>query len=385
MAKYSVGGFVFLIISTIFFLIGGLGYKQDIVQDLGIFFGIILVLIAWLLNERRIVLPPYFFVYMGVVALVGWDIMTRGNSFYSPKFFSLMLGGGFFWLAFFWSVKGRASAIIKTSFYSFLVLLGYLFFAGNLFYEYLIFDKSHFSLSILQPLSLEHKHIGVLWSLVLVALAPILNKNKKLPWYIVFTIVLGLVAIIISYARSAYLGVFVGLLTIYRDKLKGFDLKNVYLKIFLLLTVLMIGMITLYKPIRSFNFYTPAVLSLVRLPFGAGVGRFKEVTSFYSYIYRSTDFITTSSHNLFLELIYGLGWMGFAFLFWFILSCKTILVKNNSGIVFGALFLATSAIFMVDPGYAIPTLYWLWVSFLGLAQGLIKEEQTNDLQRNRKC
>lgn len=370
MKKLWVGGIIFLELVTIFFFIGGIGYRQVIAQDMGVFAGLFLFILALVLNQGKLKLPPYFWLYMGFATLVGWDVITRGNPFYSPKFFSLMVGGGFFWTAFYLMGRGKYREVINQYFPISLLVLGYVFFVGYVWMKSIGYDLEYFSFSILYPLSREHHHIGVYWSLVLLTLLPFLPRDNKYPWYMVVTILLGAYLVIISQARSALLALLVGTGIYFKDRLLDFQDKNKNVRIFILMVIAAILLISVYKPVRLMHFFTPGILTLERLPLGIGVGKFREASGFYAYKFESIDFITTSSHNLFMEMIAGLGWLGFIFLVWFILVSKTLFYKKDSrSKVSMVLFLSLSAVFVVDPGYTIPTLYWLWMSLLGVVQG----------------
>jgi type III secretory pathway component EscS len=375
MKQLQLGGVIFLEIVGVLFLIGGIGYRQMIVQDMGVFAGLILLILALILNQGKMKVPPTFWLYMGFATLVGWDVMTRGNPFYSPKFFSLMVGGGFFWTAFYLMGRGKYREVIKQYFPLMILLLGYVFFGGYLILKGMGYEREYFSFSILYPLSLEHHHIGVYWSLALLTLLPFLPRDNKYPWYMVLSIVLGGYLVLISQARSAILALIVGVAIYYWERVKDLQDKNKNVRIVLLMLVAAILLMSIYKPIRLMHFFTPGILTLERLPMGIGVGKFKEASGYFAYKYQSVDFITTSTHNLFMEMIAGLGWLGFIFLSWFGLACTSLMVKRGRRVeMTSVLFLALSAVFVVDPGYSIPTLYWLWMSLLGVSQGSSWEE-----------
>lgn len=368
MGKLGYGGIIFISLFSIFLLVGGIGFRQVIVQDWGVFAGLLLAIIAAVVSKTKLNTPPYFWVYFGFSALVGLDIMMRGSPYYSPKFFSLLLGGSFFYLSFYWISRGKYRLLL-TKYLPFILFgLGYLFVLGTIWYKNGGYNIGHFTFSMIVPMTFEHQHIGVYWSLLLLILLHNPPRNRKYPWYFVITLFLGIYLITISGARSAFLGILVGVMVYYKDILFR---QREGLKIPKLLVLLSIGAmlaISIYKPVRSINYAVPALLTLRDVPLGFGVGKFRETSSFYSYLYQSTDYISTGTSNLYLEFIAGLGWLGMIFILWWIISAKNILSLTKGRDIYVSLFFAISAIFLVDPVYLVPTFYWLWMALLGLIQ-----------------
>ncbi len=367
MGKEALIGGIFLGLTAISFFMGGTGYRYMVVQDMGIVAGAMLGLLAWIYNKYQLRLPPYFWLYMGLAALVGWDVMTRANPFTSPQFFSMVVSGGLFWVAFY--TVGR-SLVIQRYYLSILLGLGWCFFGLLVLNMGGVLDKYQLYFGMIQPLTAEHHHLGVYWALLLIPVLSQLFEKRVYSWQLMVPAGLGIYLMIMSQARSAFLGLIVGMIAYYYQELKSAkSLERTAMKLAVVAAGLAIVGISVYKPIRSFYFYTPAVLNLLRQPFGSGMGQFEKVSSYYAYLYESGDFVTSSAHNLLLEMTTGLGWVGIIFGVWMVLSVRVALrAKPKGRDPFLAMYLALAAIFMVDPAYQIPTMYWVWMSTLGISQ-----------------
>lgn len=352
-----------------------------VAQDLGVLAGILLVLLAWWMNKKRLCLPPHFWLYIGFATLVGFDVMTRGNPFTSPQFFSMLVSGSLFWTAFYMVGNGSDGIFVKKNLPYMLAMLGYGFLGGFLLNQGGYFEKYRLFFGFIQPITKEHMHLGVFWGILMVIIIPIVLKENRMPWYKVITVVIGVYLMIISQARSSFLGLMVGMLTYYYELLMAKTSQAKVVRVILLTTILVMVGISIYKPIRSFYFITPAVLNILREPLGSGIGQFEKVSAHYAYLYESGDFVTSRTHNLFLEMFIGLGWLGVFYVIWFGLSLVSCVKQKPGGRnLYLALFLAISAVFMVDPAYGIPTMGWIWMSVLGLAQSDEGKVEKADLQ-----
>lgn len=374
-------GTLFLIVSTIFFLIGGMGYRANVVQDFGILAGIIISFLAWGMNSWKLMIPKYFWLYMFFVAIIGWDVMTRGISFDSPKFFSLLFAGGLFWLAFYMVSMSRYGKEMLHSVHNYLLGLGWMYYLGFEWFKNSAIDKSDFTFGFIQVLTFEHNHLGVFWAILLASL--IMNKSVSKPytWYRVMSFVLGGYLIAISQARSAYLLVLVAMVTYYRNEIFGKKLQRL-VSLISIVGITSIILISVNKPVRLLNFYTPAILAIKQFPLGFGIGNFREASAFYAYLYGTADYVTTLAHNLFFEMTVGVGIIGFVYWVWYILAARQYFedAKVKGKNYFMVMFIAISVLFMVDPGYVIPTLYWFWMAFLGMGQARFRLGGEDDLQ-----
>ncbi|OGM59246.1 hypothetical protein A3A75_03925 [Candidatus Woesebacteria bacterium RIFCSPLOWO2_01_FULL_39_10] len=112
-------------------------------------------------------------------------------------------------------------------------------------------------------------------------------------------------------------------------------------------------------------------MGLIKNPFGIGVGNFVYTS------YANKDFISGLNsfsfyaHNIFLEVISGMGILGLSFIFWFIKVFTKVMNSSNSRIIFTAIFLVLTVNFMFDITYFNPTMMWLWFISLGLAQNKV--------------
>jgi hypothetical protein len=115
-------------------------------------------------------------------------------------------------------------------------------------------------------------------------------------------------------------------------------------------------------------YFVQSVSGFFKFNYGLGLGNFG-ILSFMSNgggsILKS---YSSYAHNIFLEMVSGIGVYSIIFFYWFYKVAKSLLNKNKSQYLFKALFLALTVNFMFDYTYFIPAMLYLWFAFLGISQ-----------------
>lgn len=353
-----------LLLAGMILLLGGLGVETLFVQLFGVLAGL-LILNLTALQGKRIKLPRSIFLYaLFLLVFIINSFVISVDTKKSLEVFSLFLGGGLFWIAFY-NLKSQLSP----RFAKLTVFLGVVF-AGLYIYN------SYLSTDIIRRLSLytqsnairNHNHLGDLWALGLIVSAYYLSKKpKNLLYWAIWP--LGLYLIVQSQSRAAIVALVSGILFL------GFKSGAIekYKKIFYGILLIAVGLflyLGIQKPVLfSRPYFVQALFGFIRNPQGVGMGNFGVISSNPENQILGLSGFSYVAHNIVLEILTGVGIMGFIFVFWL----YRVLVglwkqKGKEGIVYSALFIALTANFFFDSTYFIPTLLWLWFAFLGLAR-----------------
>jgi hypothetical protein len=74
------------------------------------------------------------------------------------------------------------------------------------------------------------------------------------------------------------------------------------------------------------------------------------------------------AHNIALEVLSGLGILGFVFVYWLYKVLSDLWSdKSKKNILYKSVFFALTVNFLFDSTYFIPTMLWLWFTTLGLS------------------
>lgn len=349
--------FIVLFGSLTFFM--GLGFNSIFYIELSLVLGIIFLTPIYFL--RRINYPEGFteykiFILIGIVSLA-WSIDPKRSTYY----IILFLAGGVFWLLFF-NLKKEVGFYLGK-----LIILVGIMFATSYFYDFITGVIKYNSLSLYLPVGLgrNHNHIGDFWILPSLIILDKLTSKSKVLWYL-FLIPATLYILTISYSRSAYLALVTAGLYLLNAKTE-FPKKKLFTFVIVAASLLLF----LYSGLRkSVLFSRPYLEQVVQEisdnSYGVGLGNFG-IISLRSV--SSPDLYSAYTHNIFLEMIIGLGVYGFVFVYWFWKVAKNIFWgKGKSDYLFKALWLALTVNFIFDYTYFIPTMLFLWFALLGLAQ-----------------
>ena len=355
--------FILFLIGVLLFF-GGLGVEVEMVQYVGALVGVLLVILTWLL-KRKVHFPPFIILYsLFLILFLINSFVISVDTKKSLEVFSLFLGGGLFWLAFY-----NLRKEFRPTFDKLIVLLGIVF--GILFiYSHYFGEAQAKPWSLYLPYSayLNHNNIGDLWSVVLtIVVFYILKKPKN--YFVWFLVPLGIYLLAMSQSRAAYVAFAVGV--IYLGQAGGWLEK--YKKIFILFifTAAALFLFTGFYKTTLFTrqYYLQGILGFFHNPQGVGVGNFGVISSDPENILWGLSHFSSNAHNIVLEIMTGMGVLGLIFVAWFVLMVVELWNdKGKKNLVYKAVFFALTANFFFHSSYFIPAMFWMWFICLGIAQ-----------------
>lgn len=357
MKKITV--FLPFVVGIILFTGGGLPWiSREVVYILGILAGVFLISIALFL-KGKLVFPKTFGIYLFFLLLFSFSIFWSLDRDVSFEHLLLFVGGGIFWLSSFNLKKEQIPWFLNL-----IVFLG-LFFLTLFLFLWFSGDRTFLAWSLVYPATANHHHLGDYWVLVMLAVS--WWMAKKTEWWHFILILAGIEVFIISFSRSALLAFFVGILFLVKGKL--FSKRSFYhlALAFSLILFLLAGAVKTI--LFSRPYFVQAVMGVVHNPLGVGVGNFAEISADKAnHIFGLSGF-STHAHNIVIEILAGMGILGLVFVYWLAKVLMIILKKRPGGdfLIYKALFLVLTVIFLFDLSYIIPSMLWLWFFLLGLA------------------
>jgi len=201
-----------------------------------------------------------------------------------------------------------------------------------------------------------NNHLGIwLGMSVIISIA-----SYSLGWVVLFTPFL-----LISFSRSAYLGLLVvSVLDIYKRKHVANLTKYIGILLWIFVVVLAIIIIVPRANILSDRpeYYKEALMGFVDKPlFGYGLGNFTEISRKYASI--SNGVFGTTSHNILFDMLSGSGIFSFIF---FVLFLKIFYSSHEDNLYFKLaifLFICFNASYI----FAMPVLLVLFFVYIGLS------------------
>lgn len=359
-SKNYIGKACIFVSVLLFLFVSGMPFLWPWLRFVALTITLVPLLIAFVF-KRKIVLPSHFILYLTFLLAFAISLLWSQEISVSLDFFIAFAVGGAMWIS-----SYNFKEDLKENLNIIIIALGILFTLLYFFHRYLFNSENTFNLY--SQYSSNHLLIGDLWAIVLLVILPSLIKKLKL-WQLPMLAV-GLYFLIISLSRSAYLSLFVGTYVLFRNS--GWLVP--YKKIFYSIGTVLIA-IFLYSAFFKTTLYSrlpyfaEAIFGFFKYPFGVGVGNFQIISQeFYNKV-GGPAFLTSSPHDLVLEITSGIGFLTIFFVIWLTKVCYDV-AKNSSAqsALFAALFFALLANFLFNVTYTIPTMLWLWFMSLGLAQ-----------------
>ena len=353
--------FTLILLALIFF--GGLGLDVIKIQ---FYTFIVAVLILFILKIKNKVLriPPFFLhyiLYVFIIFLSIFWVKSVNNTFDT---LILYVDGELFWLILYNISLKSVKLFLKG-----VVIIGIIF--GMLFvYGILMHVKDVNSFTLFSPVWIgsSHVHIGDYWMISLIVfLFYLVNKKKSLTRILLSALTLiGFAFLIKSASRSAVLGLGIGLYYLFSAKYVFKKNSKISVLLISILVLSFLFMSNAKTTLFSRGYFVQGIVGLYRNPFGIGMGNFYKIsTDSRNQIFGLKE-TSSVAHNIIIENTSGVGVFGFVFVFWLFSILMGLPRKKRN--LFAAVFIALTVNFMFDFTYIIPTMYLLWLSFLGLAQ-----------------
>lgn len=358
-------GKIILLCFGILLFIGGLGLYVNKVINLGVAVSAISLFVT-LVFRRKIILPKGFLFYILFLVILEISIFWSQSRASTLEYLLLFTSGGFIWLLFY-----NLGNFHKNSFGNLIIIIGLIFGASYLLNLILYpeLPTRSWTLYLTIDKKYSHNHLGDLWAIVLVVVGHRLIVERK--WWHWLLITIGVYFLAISLSRSAYLALGVGIFYLFNNLGWAKRFKKLYILFIVLAVSLFLYAANFKTTLFARPYFEQVVWGLNKWPLGVGVGNFdiisKDPQSPWWAVPRS-GVISSSAHNIFLEMIAGLGLIGVIFIGWFGYVLLDLLKKPKGNSLYIGLFLAISALFMFDTVYYIPSMLWLWFISLAYSQ-----------------
>jgi len=361
--KHSWGMGLWMVLFILLFA-GGLGLYIQEFRILAVVVQVFFLLIT-ILSRPKVLVPKGFVLFFLFLLFLGLNITWSKAKIATLDYLILFAGGGAIWLLFY-----NYSKKLEKGFEFLLIFLGVAFAASYLANLISLGQVPVRSWTLYLPgtFSRNHNHLGDLWALVLVVLGHRLLTRPR--WWQWALLSMGVYFLAISLSRSAYLALGVGVFYLF-NKL---PVSKKYKKLLILFAILVTGLFLYAGVFKSTLFARPyfeqVLWGVRKWPWGVGVGNFGIVSGDTQSPWWDgprAGIISSSTHNIALEMISGMGILGLVFVGWMVYVLVDTL-KNSRQVLPAAVFLSITADFMFDTTYSIPTMLWIWFMSLGLAR-----------------
>jgi hypothetical protein len=165
--------------------------------------------------------------------------------------------------------------------------------------------------------------------------------------------------IYVSGSRTAVLSLMVGIILLVANKILTHKQQIfVVVAIFLMTTIFLVFGMT-KSVVFSRPYLLQSLLGFSSYPFGVGLGNFEIISSEFSTGWGT---FSTVAHNIFAELLSGIGILSVIFIIWLI---KIFSIIRRLPDINKILVVVLGIQFMFDYVYLIPLFYWLFFVLLG--------------------
>ncbi|TEU02640.1 O-antigen ligase domain-containing protein [Candidatus Woesebacteria bacterium] len=352
--------YLLVVLTTVLLFLGGLGIEKNLIELQGVIFAVLLVFAARII-KGKLSFPKTFSLYMVFLILAFASTFWSQDIEGSFEYLMLFVTGGLFWLSFY-NLKDELRKVFPWS----LLVLGFIFILSYLAY---ILKGSNWRVpySLVTPYTDNHHHLGDFWALVAVFL--FYENLKKRRWELIITLIIALAVLAFSLSRSAYVALAVGVFYIFLKKGKFKKFKKPIVFVLVLAYGLFLFASVFKTTVYSRVYFLQGILGFIKNPLGVGLGNFLLISKDLITNPWGGDFFSLFAHNIFLEVLVGMGVLGLSFVVWFLIVARSLWrSKKEEGLLYQALFFVLAANFFFDITYCIPTMFWLWYLVLGLGQ-----------------
>jgi len=354
-------------------LIGGLGIESLWIPWAGIFVFSLLLTMS-IMKNMKLFFPEGFKFYLVILLLLVLNTITTKNMEGTLNYLFLFLSGGIVWLYSFNNLRRSSENGI---FATLLIALG-LFFGQYVIYEQILGSDAvkSFAIAGYSGASRNHNHIGDYFSIIAIICAYNLLKIKKNNGFWLLLSLISFVFIFVSQSRSALVSVGVPLFAffMYEDKIREkFEKLSYFLAFLLAALILYFGRAK--SLLLSRQYFLQGIAGFWKHPFGVGMGNFGEISSDATNHIFGANSYSMVAHNLPLEFLTGMGYLGIPFVIFYFLMIYKVIVNFKNNPIFALIFLGLSINFFFDFTYAIPTMLWVWFASLGILQSFVKTHE----------
>jgi hypothetical protein len=337
--------YFFLIITAVLLALGSIGVFSEAFLFLGVVNAVIALGYKLSMNGK-IGFPKNYFLYIVfLLTLLVHTYFAEGKFLFFWIFFS----GGLLWLEVY-----NLKKIFSQYFTSMLIILGVLM--GILYFYSLrnpIVLPNLVSLFAGTTNLIKHSNIGDLWAIVLIPILYKLIKNKSKIY--IPLLLLGIYFLVVSYSRTAIVSLSVGIVCLFKNDIFKSEYRKASGILFVGIVILFIYFGLSKTTLLSRPYFLQAIMGLFKYPLGTGMGNFNLISHDSNLV-----------HNIFLEILSGMGIFSIFFFAWIYKVLKRITISKQVDNVMVAIFLATLTDFCFNTTYTIPGFMWIWFVVLGL-------------------
>lgn len=354
---------------TTAWLVGGIAPDKDFVVVAGAVMGGWWLLWAFMV-KRTVLFPRYFGWFCGLVVVAALSIIWSSERVMTLRHVVLLASGALWWVGMrtFSSVKG-VELVVKRS----VLIAGVVFTGLWILHTIGVTTWTYKASSLVAEASTykNHNHLGDWWMVILV-------MSGGMQW-----IFPGIVMLWASRSRSADLGVMAGwgYLVWSGDWWKRH--RRLVIVGGVLLAGLFVGSGLQKSTLGARDYYIQAIAGWKNNPIGVGFGNFGTISLDPANHWWGRKDFSSIVHNLPLEWVAGMGWLGLIGWVWLGLVSwkmgtyqdapygasqgrKTPLRDTRT---WRAVYWALLINFCFDTTYFVPSMWWLWLVVLGLAEG----------------
>ena len=358
----SIERIVVFVVLTLVWVGGGLSWQSSATVIAGT-----VVSLGWLFfayyKKRTLLFPRYFF-WTCLLVLVSLLSVWWSKGYLKTLENVVLMASGIMWwvgsitLA---SVKGF-SKTVRQSVLIAGVILTCLWAAKTVFNWPSSFDYGYSSLVVEASTNLNHNHLGDWWMVML-----ILGESWS---EMSFWLLPGMVMIWMMRSRSALVGLIGGwgYISWVFDWFNRYKRQTIVAGLFLMILFLGLGLGK--GTLASRDYYIQTVAGLTKYPFGVGLANFDVISLDPANHWWGRSDFSSIVHNVLLEWIAGMGWLGFVGWIWVGLQSWHMGLRTTSNkVIWRAAYWAILINFLLDTTYFIPSMWWLWFVVMGLGEG----------------
>lgn len=349
-------------------LVGGMGFN---LWTYGwVLVSLVLVLGIWRYGKVEKIVRDYGLVMLLMGVIIFWSALPESSM---RIFLIFLIGGGWLWVG---SLLGGKKGLVSEKKLALMVTMLGLVWLVVFVAQEMRSDGVVVGLSNLTGWSThtrDHSHLGDWWALVVLGMVwsstkykEQRTKNKALSMGM---IAVGLVIIYISRSRSAVLSLLVGLIYLYGDKYSFKNNKNIkWVGVLGSLLFILLGISK--RTFFNRQYWVQGILGWWRHPLGLGMGSFGKLSEDVSNHFFGLSNFATVAFNLPLEILVGMGVLGFYFWWWLYKYVVKLFVDGKirptqvSGLV-----VALGVNFMFDSTYFVAPMWWVFLFLVGVMSG----------------
>lgn len=357
MKNWQQWGLTSLLVAV--WLLGGIEPDKDLVVVAGAVMGGWWLLWA-VMVRRAIVFPRYFEWFCGLVGVAALSLIWSEDLVVTLRYVVLLASGALWWVGARTMVGVQSGSQVVSKVVRRSILIAGAVFTGLWVMQTLgITNWSYKPSSLVVEASSykNHNHLGDWWMVIMIV--------GGMQWWLP-----GLVMLWACRSRSADLGVMVGWgYLVWLDDWWRSHRRLVVVG-GLILVLLFVGSGLQKSTLGARDYYIQTIAGWMHHPWGVGLGNFEKISEDSQNHWWGRDDYSSIVHNLPLEWVVGMGWLGLVGWVWLgLMSWQMGQLTSGKSRLWRGVYWAILINFMFDTTYFLPSMWWLWFVAMGLGEG----------------